>query len=94
MVISDPKLSKLLVYFSSINKDAYQNEFLLANDVLAKTPPIVNMLEVYFFGRERKKATFSFVIKKLLFFYKKREYMSPNGDKMVNFEKKWCVGLR
>jgi hypothetical protein len=69
MVIGDPKISRLLTYFSSINKDAYQSEFLLANDVLSKTPPIVNMLEVYFFGREGKKTTFSFIIKKLLFFY-------------------------
>ena len=69
MVISDPKISKFLDYFSSINKDAYLNEILLANDVLAKTPPIVNMLEVYFFGREAKKATLFFALKKLLFFY-------------------------
>ena len=73
MVISDPKISKLLDYFSSINKDAYLNEILLANDVLAKTPPIVNMLEVYFFGREAKKATLFFALKKLLFFYIKRK---------------------
>ncbi len=69
MVISDSKISRLFDYLSSINKDAYKNEFLLANDVLAKTPPIVNMLEAYFFEHEVKKATFPFVAKRLFFFY-------------------------
>ena len=71
MVISEPKISRLFAYLSGINKNAYQNEYLLANDVLAKTPPIVGMLDSYFFERDAKKATFLFVLKRLFIFYLK-----------------------
>ena len=71
MVINEPKISRLFAYLSGINKNAYQNEYLLANDVLAKTPPIVGMLDSYFFERDAKKATSLFVLKRLFIFYLK-----------------------
>jgi hypothetical protein len=66
-----PKLLKLMGYFSRINKKAYQDEFLLANDVLAKVYPIVNVLDAYVLGRNIRKTTFLFIVKKFFLFYAK-----------------------
>jgi len=71
MMIFDPKLLNLFDYFSSINKKAYQNEFLLANDVLAKNPSCGNMLDVYFSGHDLKKINLIFMAKKLFLYYLK-----------------------
>jgi hypothetical protein len=67
-VIKNTKILRLFEYFSKINKDAYKNEFLLANDVLAKSPYIMNTLLL---GCGAKETTFLFVIKKLILFYMK-----------------------
>lgn len=65
----DPQISRLFEYFSEINKDAYKNEFLLANDVFAKSPYILNLVEAYLLGRKSKETTLLFVLKKLTLFY-------------------------
>jgi hypothetical protein len=66
-----PKFLQLSGYLSGISKKNYKDEFLLANDVLAKNHPIVNMLDAYVLGRNIRKTTFLFIVKKFLWFYVK-----------------------
>jgi hypothetical protein len=69
MVIEDPRISKLFNYLSNISKKAYQNEFLLANPVLAKMPASGDMVEIYFSGRNAKKSSFKLIAKRIFLFY-------------------------
>ena len=71
MKIDNPRAEQLYSYLSKINKIAYQDEFILANDVLAKSPFCGNILSTYLKNLPAKKVAFSFAVKKLILFYVK-----------------------
>ena len=50
MKIKEPRLQELFDYLSKLNQTAYRDEWMLANDVLAKDPTCGDILNRYFSG--------------------------------------------
>jgi hypothetical protein len=71
MKIKDPRVRELFEYLSRINQTAYQSEFLLANDVLAKTHTTTDILTAYPQKQSETDVTPCFALKKILLFYVK-----------------------
>lgn len=71
MKINNPRAQQLYNYLSKINQTAYQDDFLLANDVLAKSPFCGDILSTYLKNSPVKKVALSFKLKKLVLFYLK-----------------------
>jgi hypothetical protein len=71
MKIDNPRVEQLYNYLSRINKTAYKDEFILANDVLAKSPFCGDILSVYLKNSQVEKVTLNFIMRKLFLFYVK-----------------------
>ena len=71
MKIDNPRVEQLYNYLSRINKTAYQDEFILANDVLAKSPFCGDILSVYLKNSPVEKVALNFILRKLFLFYVK-----------------------
>jgi hypothetical protein len=71
MKINNPRVRQLYDYLSKVNKTAYHDEYLLANDVLAKSPLCGDILSVYLKKSPVEKVTLCFMLKQLFLFYLK-----------------------
>jgi len=71
MKIENPRVQQLYDYLSKINQTAYQDEFLIVNDVLAKMPSCGDILSTYLKKSPIKKTTLGLILRKLFFFYLK-----------------------
>jgi hypothetical protein len=71
MKIINPRLQKIFHYLSKINQIAYEDEFLIANNVLSKNLFLTSLINDHLLKKTPKKTSVFFKAKKLLLYYAK-----------------------